>query len=234
MLQLPFYISLVFIPATFYSVFMFWKATGFSKTSIIVISLWMLLQGIAGYSLFYTHTKGLPPRFLLLIGPALIAIIVLFTTGKGRAYLDKLHTPSLILMNVVRIPVELVLYWLFVQKTVPQVMTFEGNNLDILSGLTAPLIWYLTRRQQNGRLLLAWNIICLALLVNIVTRAVLAAPFQFQQIAFDQPNTGVLYFPFVWLPGVIVPLVLLGHLVMIRKLVYRKKSAAAMALGTGN
>jgi hypothetical protein len=233
MLQLPLYISLVFILATFYTVFMFWKAAGFSKTTILVIGLWMLAQGIIGYSLFYTNTKGLPPRFLLLIGPALLTIIILFITKKGRVYLDKLHTPSLILMNAVRIPVEIVLYWLFVREAVPQVMTFEGNNFDMLSGISAPLIWYITRRQRNSKLLLAWNITCLALLVNIVTIAVLAAPFPFQQIAFDQPNIGVLYFPFVWLPGVIVPLVLFSHLVMIRKMIFQKKHAA-MVLGAGN
>ena len=40
----------------------------------------------------------------------------------------------------------------------------------------------------------------LALLVNIVGNAILSAPFQFPQFAFDQPNHAVLYFPFIWLP----------------------------------
>jgi hypothetical protein len=63
-----------------------------------------------------------------------------------------------------------------------------------------------------------WNFICLGLLLNIVINAILAAPFPFQQFAFDQPNRGVLYFPFIWLPGFIVPAVLLSHLVNIRQL----------------
>ncbi|HVF96549.1 MAG TPA: hypothetical protein VM871_04480, partial [Flavisolibacter sp.] len=36
--------------------------------------------------------------------------------------------------------------------------------------------------------------------------------------AFDQPNIAVLYFPFIWLPSFIVPVVLLSHLVCIRQL----------------
>jgi hypothetical protein len=40
-----------------------------------------------------------------------------------------------------------------------------------------------------------------------------------QQIAFDQPNIGVMYFPFVWLPACIVPLVLLSHLASLYQLV---------------
>lgn len=234
MLQLPLYINTVFVLATLYTILMFWKASGFSKITITMIILWITLQGIIGYSLFYTQTKGLPPRFILLIAPALLAIIILLATRCGRNYIDRLHIPSLLLMNAVRIPVELVLYWLFIQKAVPQIMTFEGNNLDILSGITAPLTWYLTRKQKNQTLLLVWNMACLALLVNIVTIAVLAAPFDFQQIAFDQPNIGVLYFPFVWLPCCIVPLVLLSHLTMIRQVILKKNVIATVQVDAGN
>jgi hypothetical protein len=230
MQNIPTYVSIVFIIATLYSVMMFWKGTNYSKTFIIVLSLWLLIQGITGYSLFYTETRGMPPRLFLLVVPPLIAIMVLFLSRKGRSFIDSLHVPSLLLMNVVRIPVEIVLFWLFIDKAVPEIMTFEGNNFDIFSGLTAPLVWFLARRQNNSKLLLTWNIICLALLVNIVTTAILAAPFDFQQIAFDQPNIGVLYFPFVWLPGVIVPLVLLSHLAMIRKALIKKSSEVSLGV----
>jgi len=103
-------------------------------------------------------------------------------------------------------------------------MTFEGRNFDILSGLTAPLIIWLAWKNDvpDRKILLAWNFICLALLINIVVNAVLSAPFPFQQFGFDQPNIAVLYFPFVWLPGFVVPAVLVSHLIAIRALL--KKS----------
>jgi hypothetical protein len=67
-------------------------------------------------------------------------------------------------------------------------------------------------------------VICLGLLINIVSNAILSAPFPFQQFAFDQPNIAVLYFPFIWLPCCVVPLVLLSHLAAIRQLSnYEKK-----------
>jgi hypothetical protein len=65
---------------------------------------------------------------------------------------------------------------------------------------------------------LLWNLVCLGLLLNIILNAVLSAPVPFQKFAFDQPNIAVLYFPFVWLPSCVVPLVLLSHLAAIRKL----------------
>ncbi len=99
-------------------------------------------------------------------------------------------------------------------------MTFEGRNFDILSGLTAPFIFYFVfiKKTFGRRILLIWNFICLGLLINIVINAILSAPFQFQKFAFDQPNIAILYFPFVWLPGFIVPLILFSHLAAIRQL----------------
>jgi len=76
---------------------------------------------------------------------------------------------------------------------------------------------------KNRRLLLVWNFICLCLLLNIVINAILAAPFPFQQFAFDQPNIAVLYFPFTWLPFFIVMIVLYSHLAAIRQLITFRK-----------
>lgn len=221
--HLPYYISMVFILTTLYAVFIFWKASLYDKIVLAVLAGWLAIQGIIASTLFYTNTNAFPPRFLLLILPAFTTIAALFFTRKGKGFLQRLDTSSLILLHIVRVPVEIVLFWLFLHKGIPQVMTFEGNNFDILSGISAPIIWLLNRQSKNTWLLLGWNIACLALLINIVTTAILAAPTPLQQIAFDQPNIAVTYFPFVWLPCCVVPLVMLSHLVMIWKAVKKLK-----------
>jgi hypothetical protein len=111
-------------------------------------------------------------------------------------------------------------------------MTFEGRNFDILSGLSAPVVYYFAfiRKQMNGKLLLIWNFICLSLLINIVFNAILSAPFTFQKFAFDQPNIAILYFPYIFLPGCIVPLVLLSHLASIRQLILGRKKMQEIGL----
>jgi hypothetical protein len=120
----------------------------------------------------------------------------------------------------VRIPVELILYWLSLQKAVPALMTFEGRNFDILAGITAPAmaLFFCSGSKTHNRILLAWNIVSLLLLLNIVGNALFSAPGPLQRFAFDQPNIAILYFPFNWLPVFIVPVVLFGHLVAIRQL----------------
>jgi hypothetical protein len=99
-------------------------------------------------------------------------------------------------------------------------MTYEGTNFDLFSGVTAPVVAYLCFRDSSikTRLLLAWNIICLLLLLNVVITSALAVPFPFQQLSFEQPNIAILYFPFSLLPTVVVPLVLFAHLAAIYRL----------------
>lgn len=61
----------------------------------------------------------------------------------------------------------------------------------------------------------------LGLLINIVIRALLSFPSPMQQLAFDQPNRAIIYFPFIWLPTVVVPIILFSHLASIWQL-FRK------------
>lgn len=218
--NLPPYIHLIFTLTTILSIALFYKSTKNSKTTLFILLIWLAIQSAIGLSGFYTVTDTIPPRFLVLVLPPLLVIIGLFSTSKGRQYIDRLDTKTLTILHVIRIPVEIVLFWLFVNKTVPELMTFEGRNFDILSGITAPIVFYFgyVRKQLSTKVILIWNFICLGLLINIVVNAVLSTPFPFQKFAFDQPNIAVLYFPFNWLPSCIVPLVLLSHLVIIRQL----------------
>ena len=222
--SLPMYVNIAFIITTLLTIFLFYKATNNSKTTLVIIFLWILLQATLSLSGFYTITNTFPPRFALLALPAILFIIGLFVSEKGRVYIDSLDMKTLTLLHVIRIPVEICLYWLFLHKAIPQLMTFEGRNFDIIAGLTAPLIFYFgyVKNYIGKPILLLWNFICLGLLLNIVVNAILSAPSAFQQFGFEQPNTAIIYFPFVWLPSCVVPLVLFAHLTSIRKLLSTK------------
>lgn len=224
MKNLPLYIPIVFIATSLLTVGFFYLATKNSKKSLLILFCWMALHTILGLQGFYTVTDEIPPRFALLLAPPLLFIIGLFITAPGRRFIDSLDIKMLTLLHVIRIPIELVLFGLAAKKAIPELMTFEGRNFDILSGITAPLVYYFVfvKKQPNKNLLLFWNFICLGLLVNIVINAVLSAPLPFQQFAFDQPNLALLYFPFIWLPCCVVPLVLLAHLASIRQLLTKK------------
>jgi hypothetical protein len=218
--RLPIFICLLMIVSALGAIGFFYLAAHRSKVFLGILCLWIIAQSLVTLTGFYIVTAGFPPRFILLVFPALLFIIILFATKRGRSWMDGLKLEYLQLLHVVRIPVEIMLFYLFVYGLVPGLMTFEGRNFDILSGISALPVWYFAfRKKKLGRkFLLAWNIICILLLLNIVVNAVLSVPFKFQQFAFDQPNIAVLYFPFMLLPCCVVPLVLLSHLVSLRRL----------------
>lgn len=224
--HLPIDIYIVFVLGTITTLWLLYKATHYSKWVMIITLLWLALQSAISLSGFYTVTSGVPPRFALLLMPPAVLVMALFFIKKSLRAIDSFDVKILTLLHVVRILVELVLYGLHLYKVIPLVMTFEGRNFDILCGLTAPLIWYFgyVKPILNKRVLLAWNVICLLLLANIVVTAVLSAPLPFQRLAFDQPNIALFYFPFVWLPGFIVPAVFFAHLVSIRRLLKAKSN----------
>jgi hypothetical protein len=223
--HLPIYIPVIFVLTTLLTVILLYKAGNYFKPLLITLLFWLGLQAAIGLSGFYIVSTGTPPRFALLLMPPAVLIALLFTIKKSRSFIDGFDAKTLTLIHIVRVPVELTLYWLFLHKAVPAIMTFEGRNFDILCGLTAPLIYYwgYIKNVLNRGVLLAWNFACLLLLANIVLTAILSAPFDFQKFGFDQPNIALFYFPFIWLPCFIVPVALFAHLVSIRKLISTKK-----------
>lgn len=221
---IDFYVYATFGLTLIATIYFFYKATPKSNGFLILIGTWLVVQSVIGISGFYTVTNTSPPRFQLLLLPPLIFTIVQFSTKRGRLFIDSLNLRVLTIIHIVRIPVEIVLYWLLAAKAVPELMTFEGRNFDIISGVTAPLIYYFgfVKNQLPKSILIVWNILCGGLLLNIIITGMLSAPTPFQQFGFEQPNIAVLHFPFMFLPACIVPLVLFSHLSSIRLLVISK------------
>lgn len=232
---IPYYIAVLFLVITAITFFFIYKiisnaanATVRKRTTVIMMAVagWIILQSILSISHVYSsHLDSVPPllfRFGLL--PVLLFFSYLFISKSGRNFIDTLPLAQLTYLHSIRIPVEIGLYLIYIYGAVPELMTFEGGNLDILSGLSAPVIGFLYFKKKSikPQLLLLWNLICLALLFNIVSRALLSAPFPFQKLAFNQPNVAILYFPFILLPSFMVATVLFCHLAAIRKIILKR------------
>ena len=224
----PFYVTAVFVLTTILTIGLLFRTfnrirpSPFSaKLLTFLIPFWMVLTAFLAMGGFYSQFDSVPPRIRMFgVAPAVLLIIIYFLFFRD-GFIDRLSLKALTWLSVVRVPVELVLLGLFQNGLVPVEMTFEGRNFDIISGLTAPLIAFLAFRGNkiNRPLLIAWNVLALALLVNIVTVAILSFPTPFQRLGVAQPNIGVTYFPFIWLPTIIVPAVLFTHLSSLWQLV---------------
>ena len=231
--NIPAYVGLMFILTTLttlgFVLFGIFQAqeNKNNKTFIsvtVILTAWLGLVALLALNGFYSNFEAFPPRLVFALLPPTLAIIFLTLNAKSRAFLQKIPITTMTYLHIIRVPVEIVLWWMFLGGLVPKLMTFEGINYDILSGITAPFIAIFAVGFKNKRRIAAilWNFIALGLLFNIVGHALLSAPSPFQKLAFDMPNIGVFYFPFVWLPAFVVPAVLFAHIVSLLKLFERK------------
>jgi hypothetical protein len=226
--SLPAYISVTFILTTFLTIgFLFYAikqtvvATQATKIVATAIAFWLFFTAILATGGFYLNTTGTPPNFVFAPVPSLLFITFLFIFYR-KDFIEKLPLKTLTILQVIRVPVEIVLFLLYQNGKIPQIMTFEGRNFDVLAGLTAPIIFWLAfrKRKINRPILILWNLTCLFLVSNIVITAILSLPTAFQQFGLDQPNIAVLYFPYIWLPAIVVPIVLFAHLVSLWQLFF--------------
>ena len=202
-----------FICITCLSVISIYLATGKNKRIFLLFFCWLIISGTMSYSGLLRDTHSLPPRFLLIIIPAIIIVAIAYKLVDP----ERLNLSWLIGLHILRLPVELILFGLYIKDLVPYIMTFGGWNYDILSGVSAIFVLLFYRYQLLNRQLLGlWNWLGICLLAIIVSTAILAAPTPIQQLAFDQPNRAVLIFPFTWLPAVVVPIVLLSHILSLK------------------
>ena len=232
--ELPGYISLVFLATTlatlgfvFYAIREVKSANSKFLSVIVLLGLltWLALTGYLAYAGFYREFEAMPPRLLFAIGPANLLIIVLLAVKKSRDYLMKVPISILTYLHIIRIPIEMVLWWLALSGAVPMMLTFEGVNYDILSGVTAPFvaIFFVSEKRNNRIAAILWNLITLGLLINIVGHALLSAPTPFQRFNFDNPVMAPFYLPYIWLPAFIVPAVFFSHLVSLVQLFSKKE-----------
>ena len=123
-------------------------------------------------------------------------------------------------LQAFRIPVELLLHRLYAEGEVPIQMTYSGRNFDMVSGVSGLVlgIWLLRGRHVPRGVVLAWNVLGLALLVNIVGIAILSAPGPFRQFTEGPANVLPSTFPYIWLPSFLVQVALGSHLLVFRQL----------------
>ncbi len=203
-----------------------WRRSGASQSTsrraaVIVgvdAAAWMGLTWVAASSGILQQWDRTPPPFLLVpIGASIVSLILAFG-GVGTRMAHHLPLWTLVGIQSFRLPLELAMHALVARGIMPIQMSYSGRNFDILTGITAIVVALLVKLGYAGRtLVMVWNGLGLALLVNVVTVAIASTPM-FKAFGDDRVVTFVAYTPFVWLPTVMVVAALAGHLVIFRAL----------------
>lgn len=208
--------QIIFLSISILSLVLLYFALGRDRKALCLFLIWQVLVGTLAICKFFEYRPDLFP--LVIGGTILITFLSLKKNDKGY-----INTTILLSIHLLRIPVELVLFELFLQNKIPKIMTFEGWNFDILIGISAfaILIYQRTsKRKINPLFFVVWNIIGILFLLFIVSLAIMSSPLPIQQFAFEQPNIAVLAFPYCFLPTCIVPIVFMSHILLIKE--YRK------------
>jgi hypothetical protein len=182
--------------------------------------VWLIYVGLLGYFGVARNAAMRPPGIAFIFVPVLVLLVLsilgLRTSAGARV---ALAFPLWIIVGTqsFRIVVELFLHQLWIDGLVPKMLTFAGANVDIYVGVSAPVIAWLSTRGRSGRkLALIWNVLGLLSLTNVVSRAVLTAPGPFNLVHAEVPNLLIGTFPFMFIPGFLVPLAAVLHLLALR------------------
>lgn len=179
----------------------------------LLLGSWMLLQYAIAASDFYLLGASLPPRFALALVPPLGIVMLVVLLPNAVQWIAQLDVRSLLWVHVLRVPIEVVLHRLYQEGGVPVELTWSGRNWDVLSGLSAAMILWRCRGADllHRPWFRYWNIAALLLVLNVLVCGVLSGPSPFQQFRSAGSDLALLQAPFVWLPSVLVPLVILAH-----------------------
>jgi hypothetical protein len=160
-----------------------------------------------------------PLNVMPILAVPMIAILAFTFSKAGKEILLQIPVENLIRIQAFRFFVELLLWALYLENQAPVQMTFEGRNFDVLSGISAPIIALLIKKEKISKTgLVIWNLACLGLLINIVATAILSMPTPLRVFMNEPPNTIVTLFPVSWLPTLLVPLAYGLHFLSLRQL----------------
>jgi hypothetical protein len=174
------------------------------RTMVLALVGWIVFQAVWSLSGMASRFEMFPLNMAPVLIIPFVTIVVFTLSKKTLPVLSSIPVRSIAQLQVFRVFVEILLWALFIERLLPVQMTFEGRNLDILSGLTAPLAALFLSKSKWGMAI--WNLMCLGLLINIVTVAILSMPTDLRAFNNEPANTIVAEFPFILLPGMLVPL----------------------------
>lgn len=159
-----------------------------------------------------------PPPFMVMMAVLFALTLWLALSPLGGKIVATTPLWMLIASQAFRLPLELVMHQAAVEGLMPIQMSYAGSNMDIVTGATGIVAALLVKRKIAARAVATiWCVLGLALLFNIIQIAVRSTPV-FRAYGEDRLNTWIADVPYVWLPGVLVPVALLAHVLVLRRL----------------
>ncbi len=181
------------------------------------LALWVGLTALPSASGVVRAIDGPGPLIAFFAISNLTALALALSPVGAR--LAELPVGALVAFQAFRLPLELVLHRWHAEGAIPVQMTFEGHNLDIVTGVLALVLGLWATRAPLPRAA-AWlfNLVGSALLLAVMFIALTSSPVPAR--LYDGPPLLLGYFfPYAWIVPLCVAPALAGHVVLFRALV---------------
>ena len=201
------------------------------RASVVVFALgvaaWVTVVAVLAATGTLRRYDVRPPPMVLAVSVGLVLAVATAGSSIGARLARGLPLAALVGFHAFRLPLELLMHRASVEGTMPVQMSFAGWNFDVISGASAIVVAWLVARGTAPRWLVpAWAVMSSLLLGAIIVIAITSTPLV---AAFGSDparlNTWVGWFPFAWLPCVLVPAAVAGQIVIFRKLAASSVSA---------
>lgn len=179
------------------------------------------VSGIAARSGVLQRFDSVPPPMAVMIASVFALAFAVGLSPFGRGVAASVPLATLVGLQAFRLPLELFMHRAATLGIMPPELSYSGYNFDIATGSGAALLWLVAQRKGTlpRTAVWLWNLWGIWCLVVIAIVAVTTSPMV--RLFGDDPrhlNTWVLYFPYVWLPTVLVTIAVTSHVVITRKL----------------
>ena len=145
--------------------------------TVVGAASWMGITAAAAQSgILRDWTANPPPFGLLVVGVLMVAGTIAFSRA-GQRLATYVPLWVLVAVQAFRLPLELAMHAMYERGIMPEQMSYSGRNFDIVTGIAALPVAALLASGRGGRgLAAAWNVLGLALLLNVVVVAILSTP----------------------------------------------------------
>lgn len=197
-----------------------WRVAPAGLATALTVA-WLAITAAAALSGRLARFDLTPPPMALLIVSVFALAFTLGLGPIGRRLARVVPLVALVGVQAFRLPLELVMHRAATLGIMPVEMSFGGYNFDIVTGAGALAIALALRAgvavpRVVIRIWNLWGLWCLAVIAVVaVASSPMVAAFGAEP---RHLNTWVLFFPYVWLPAVLVTVALAGHIVVARAL----------------
>ena len=202
----------------------FWQLPRRIATRIAIgLAFWLAYVVVLSWSGVIADPAMRPPGIVFVVGPVIVFVLLAVARSEVAREIA-LAVPVWLLVGVesYRVGVELFLHRLWHEGLVPRMLTFDGANVDIWIGASAPIAaWLCTCGRKGLYVAVAWNMFGLLALANVIVRSALTSPGPLHVLDAEVVNRAIGTFPYTLIAGFLAPLAVTLHILALRALAAR-------------